>query len=153
TGDRGEGHYPADTRAVAHAVRRADVSVLAGRPGGLEGAGRRAAVAGERVAVVALLAGLEEAVPAKDGELPDEHVELLGLKAPHRETGAAQVEEVGPTRAAGHRLRSEGGSDVPRCGRHGARQEAQEGGHLAVERGGEGTGDGAHVVAEAPVSE
>src|SRR5439155_507760 len=65
-----EARHLADARPVAGAVVGADVPVVARRFGGLELAGRRAAVAVQRVAVVALLARVEEAVAADRSLLP-----------------------------------------------------------------------------------
>src|SRR5262249_57965323 len=70
------------TRALV--ARGADAAVAAGRPGRVDLAGRRAAVAVERVAVVALLGRVEDPVATDRRDLADERPEEV---APHVASG------------------------------------------------------------------
>src|SRR5207244_1913488 len=83
-GERVRGASHAGRGAVAGAATDAGV-VGAGLAGRLELAGRRAAVAGHEVAVVALLAEVHDAVAADVGDLADEDGELVGLQSATRE--------------------------------------------------------------------
>src|SRR5262249_5085064 len=72
-GERVEPRDRAHPRAVAPVrVHRADVPVVTGRAGGIELARGRATVPVERVAVVALLSHVEDAVATDGRYLPDQ---------------------------------------------------------------------------------
>src|SRR5207249_5350487 len=102
-GERVRGAPHARGGAVAGAATDAGV-VGAGLAGWLELAGRRAAVAGHEVAVVALLAEIEDAVAADVGDLPDDDGELVGLLSTWREARPVDPEEVRAACTAGDGL-------------------------------------------------
>src|SRR5439155_5175806 len=97
---------------------------LAGR---LELAGRRAAVARGEVAVVALLAEVEDAVAADVGDLADDRAELVGLLPTGGEARTLDPNEVRTAGAAGDRLVRGRTADQP--GQRGACQCGQEWSH------------------------
>src|SRR5438067_4172258 len=102
-GQRVRGTPHARGGAVAGAATDAGV-VGAGLAGRLELAGRRAAVAGDEVAVVALLAEVHDAVAADVGDLADEDGELVGLHSASREAWPLDTEDVLAAGAAGDGL-------------------------------------------------
>src|SRR5207237_5589351 len=99
--------------AVAGAATDAGV-VRAGLAGGLELAGRRAAVAGDEVAVVALLAEIDHAVPAHVRDLADDDGELVGLLSTWGEARPVDPEEVRAAWTAGDGLGRGRIADQPR---------------------------------------
>src|SRR5207247_7465774 len=84
----------------------------AGLAGRLELTGGGAAVAGHRVAVVALLTRVEEAVAADRRDLPHE-VEGVRLDAAGRQPRPLDAEEVRAARAARDRMQDREVPDVP----------------------------------------
>src|SRR5262249_6048951 len=121
----------AGARAVA-GVGRARVAVGAGAAGRLEGAGGGAAVPVEDVAVVALFARIEDAVPA-GGLLAHGRVEDVALDAARGEARPLDAEEVGGTRAPGERLVDPGTDDHAGRRRRCPGREAEEGPGVGVE--------------------
>src|SRR5207249_3958170 len=94
----GGGAAAAHPGAVAGGFSEAGVRARAGRAGRLELARRVAAVAGHRVAVVALLAGLDHAVAADRGLLAQDGPEVR-LDAAGRQPRPLDTEEVRAARA------------------------------------------------------
>src|SRR5262249_61602737 len=106
--------------------------------GGIDLAGGRAAVAVERVAIVALLGPVDVSVTADRHVTPaDDGLELVGLNAAGGKTGTLDLEDVRAAGTTGHALKRIRVPDQPGRGRRRARREAQEGSHVAVEGGGE----------------
>src|SRR5207244_1709169 len=118
---RGQAH----AGAVAGSVH-ARVGAGARAPRCLEPAGRRATVPVQGVAVVALLAEVEDAVATGLRDLPDDRGELVRLDTTDRQSGADDAEEVLATAAARHGLGRRGVADRARGWRHEAGREAQE---------------------------
>src|SRR5206468_11345328 len=125
-GERVRGAPHARGGAVAGAATDAGV-VGAGLAGRLELAGRRAAVAGHEVAVVALLAEVHDAVAADVGDLADEDGELVGLQSDTREARSLNREDVLAAGAAGDGLGRGRIADEP--GRRWGCQRGQERSH------------------------
>src|SRR5439155_3752587 len=110
-GVRGTAH--ARGGAVAGAATDAGV-VGASLAGCLELAGGRAAVARHEVAVVALIAEVDDAVPAHVRDLADDRAELVGLLPARRKARPLDPKDVRAARAAGDGLVRAWIADQPR---------------------------------------
>src|SRR5204863_3129515 len=111
-GTRGGRAAGADAGTVTRRGGQADVRARARRPRRVELAGGRAAVAIQRVAVVALLARLDHAVAADRGFLAEDGPEVR-LDAAGRQPWPLDAEEVRAARAARDRMQNRGIPDVP----------------------------------------